>query len=132
MVRITGSVKDENSPSSPTGEFLTSVVRRSSGKSAKRMSGTESNAPTKNDPRASNTPRNERLLSSGNPESEGLDIVFSGCPARPSMQILDCPHWVCNRALLPSRTLQDPLFLVGQASNVSHEFGYIVWLVLRT
>src|ERR1700676_542128 len=86
---MAGSVKDENSLTSPTGEVLTSVVRRSSGKSAKRMSGTESNAPTKNDPRASNTPRNERLLSSGNPDSEDLDIIFSGCPAPSSMRILD-------------------------------------------
>src|ERR1035437_514850 len=63
MVRITGSVRSVNSLSSPTGELLSSVVRRINGNSAKRMSGTESNAPTKNEPSPSNTPRNERLPS---------------------------------------------------------------------
>jgi hypothetical protein len=28
--------------------------------------------------------------------------------------------------------LKDPLFLVSHASDVSYEFGYIVWLKLRT
>src|SRR5579859_7363676 len=94
MVRITGSVKDENSLSSPTDEVFTSVVRRSNGKSAKRISGTESSVPTKNEPRASNTPRKDRLLSTCNPDGEGLGIVFSECPAGSNMRFLDCQSQV--------------------------------------
>jgi len=75
MVRITGSVKDENALRSPSGELLSSVVLRSNGKSAKRMSGTESNAPTRNEPSASSTPRKDRLLSRDDPDGEGLSVV---------------------------------------------------------
>src|ERR1700721_4877584 len=71
MVRITGSVKEENSLGSPPGGLLSWVVRRSNGKSAKRMRGTESRAPTKTEPSPSDIPRNERLLSRDTPS--GLD-----------------------------------------------------------
>src|ERR1700693_2615161 len=60
MVRIAGSVSDENSLTDPIGELLRSVVRRMSGKSANRISGTESNAPTNTEPTPNNAPRNER------------------------------------------------------------------------
>src|ERR1700676_405987 len=79
MVRITGSLKDENSVNAPTGDSLTSVVRRRRGNSAKRINGTESRAPTKNPPTESNAPRKERLLSGDNPEPKE-------CPASSDMQ----------------------------------------------
>src|ERR1700686_916348 len=78
MVRITGPVKDENSVNAPTGDSLTSVVRRRRGNSAKRINGTESRAPTKNPPTESNAPRKERLLAGDDPEPKE---VFSECPA---------------------------------------------------
>src|ERR1700730_2002447 len=81
MVCITGSVRDENSRSSRRDELLSSVVRRSKGKSAKRMSGTESRAPTKTDPTASNAPRKERLLSRDHPDAECFAAVVSESPA---------------------------------------------------
>src|ERR1700676_968866 len=62
MVRMAGSVREENSLATPTGELLRSVVRRIKGKSAKRTSGMDSRAPTKTEPRASSAPRKERLL----------------------------------------------------------------------
>src|ERR1700728_4457985 len=77
MVRMTGSARDENSLSSPTGELLSSVVRRIKGNRAKRMSGAESSTVTHTEPSPSNTPRNERLPSKGDPEEEGLSVV--GC-----------------------------------------------------
>src|ERR1700730_19425635 len=77
MVRIAGSVKEENSLSAPTGELFRSVVRRSSGKRAKRMSGTESSAPTKIEPTPSNAPRKERLFSRDSPGAEGFSVVAS-------------------------------------------------------
>src|ERR1700674_5985791 len=79
MVRITGSVKDENSVNAPTGDSLTSVVRRRRGNSAKRIKGTESRAPTNSPPTESNAPRKERLLSGDNPEPK--EVPFSECPA---------------------------------------------------
>src|SRR5579864_1430825 len=82
MVRITGSLNDENSLTAPTGELFTSVVRRSSGKSAKRMSGTESSPPTKTDPTPNNAPRNERLFSTGEPGVASPSVIASGSPAR--------------------------------------------------
>src|SRR5713226_327870 len=82
MVRITGSVKAENSLSAPSGELLSSVVRRSSGNSAKRMSGTESRAPTQTEPTPSKAPRKERLVSRGDPDAERFRIVFSESPAQ--------------------------------------------------
>src|ERR1700687_5680188 len=53
------------------------------GNSAKRMSGTESRAPTKNPPTESNAPRKERLLSGDNPEPK--EASFSECPAPSTM-----------------------------------------------
>src|SRR6266478_9434219 len=88
MVRITGSVKDENSLSSPTGELLSSVVWRSNGKREKRINGTESRALTSTEPSPSNTPRKERLLSGDN--SDGLvlgSVVFSKSGS--NMQLLN-------------------------------------------
>src|ERR1700719_3043229 len=81
MVRITGSVKGENSLSAPTGELFSSVVRRSRGKRAKRMSGTERTAPTKIEPTPSNAPRKERLFSRDNPGAEGFSVAASESPA---------------------------------------------------
>src|SRR6202171_3755442 len=83
MVRITGSVKDENSVNAPTGDSLTSVVRRRRGNSAKRINGTESRAPTKNPPTESNAPRKERLLSRDDPEPK--EVPLSKCPASSTM-----------------------------------------------
>src|SRR4029077_15441688 len=90
MVRITGSIRDENSRSSPTDELLSSVVRRSRGKSAKRMSGTESRAPTKTEPTPSNAPRKERLFSRDNPDREGLAAVVSESPADAHIEFSSC------------------------------------------
>src|ERR1700693_4964632 len=59
MVRATGSESDEKSVTGPTSERLSSVVRRKSGKSAKRISGTESRAPMQNEPKASRVPKND-------------------------------------------------------------------------
>src|ERR1700737_1408506 len=61
-MRITGSVQDEKSVNAPTDASLSSVGRRRRGNRAKRMSGTDSRAPTQNPPTASNAPRKERLL----------------------------------------------------------------------
>src|ERR1700681_1138402 len=83
MVRITGWVRDENSVNAPTGDSLTSVVRRRSGNSAKRISGTESRAPTKTPPTESNAPRKERLLSGDDPEPK--EVPFAECPAPSTM-----------------------------------------------
>src|ERR1700681_4369487 len=57
---MAGSVNELNSLKGPTGEFLRSVVRRMSGKIAKRIKGTESRAPTNTEPSASSAPRKER------------------------------------------------------------------------
>src|ERR1700730_17982677 len=81
MVRIAGSVRGENSLSAPTGELFNAVVRRSSGKRAKRMSGTESRAPTRIEPTPSNAPRKDRLFSRDNPDAEGFSAVASESPA---------------------------------------------------
>src|ERR1700732_2401300 len=86
MVRISGWVKEENSLSAPTGELLSSVVRRSSGKRAKRMSGTESSAATKVEPTPSNAPRKERLFSRDNGVAEGFSVVASESPAHAHME----------------------------------------------
>src|SRR6266852_1641776 len=82
MVRITGSVKSENSLSAPSGELLSSVVRRSKGKNTKRMSGTESRVPTKTEPTPSKVPRKERLVSRDDPGAVRFRIVFSESPAQ--------------------------------------------------
>src|ERR1700676_1405181 len=60
MVRMAGSLNELNSLTDPTGDFLVSVVWRISGKSAKRIKGTESSAPTNTEPTASRAPRKER------------------------------------------------------------------------
>src|SRR5258708_28990046 len=76
MVRKTGSVREENSLMSPTGESFNSVVRRSNGKRAKRMSGTASRAPTKTEPTPNRTARNERRSARGDaPAATVLDGV---------------------------------------------------------
>src|ERR1700675_2903143 len=110
MVHITGSVKDENSLTAPTDDSLSSVVRRRRGNSAKRISGTESRAPTKTPPTESNAPRKERLLSRDNPEPK--EVSFSECPAPSTM-----PSPSANRPwnlALATRTLPGDLFLFGQ------------------
>src|SRR5258708_12925868 len=81
MVRNTGSVMEEHSLRSPTGELLSSVVRRSNGNSAKRKSGTASSAPTNTDPTPSSTTRNDRRSSSEVPATPGLHGVVSGSAA---------------------------------------------------
>src|SRR5260370_3148497 len=88
MVRITGSLRDEKLVNPPTGDALSSVVRRSRGNKAKRMSGTDSSAPTKIEPSPSNPPRKERLLSRDNPDGEELPVVVSECSASSNMQPL--------------------------------------------
>ena len=60
MLKMAGSLKELNSLSDPTGEFLVSVVGRISGKRAKRINGTESRALTNTEPTASKAPRKER------------------------------------------------------------------------
>src|ERR1700693_319958 len=129
MVRITGSVKDENSVNAPTGDSLSSVVRRRRGNSAKRISGTDSRAPTSRPPTESNAPRKERLLSGDNPESE-VDLLLAECPAPSTMPSPSAAApWH-----LASATVELPgcLFLFGQCPEVSHQFRYIVGLYLRT
>jgi hypothetical protein len=59
---MAGSVNELNSLSGLTREFLRSVVRRMSGKIAKRIKGTESKAPTNTEPSANSAPRKERRL----------------------------------------------------------------------
>src|SRR6202158_340448 len=85
MVRITGSVKDEKSVNAPTDDPLSSVVRRRRGNRAKRISGTESRAPTKNPPTESNAPRKERLLSGDDPEPK-VEVPLAGCPVPSTMR----------------------------------------------
>src|SRR5260370_38525308 len=97
MVRITGSVKAENSLSVPSGELLSSVVLRSRGKSAKRMSGTESRAPTKTEPTPSNAPRKERLFSRDNPGGEGFAAVVSESPAHAHIEFSHCHDLQADR-----------------------------------
>src|ERR1700674_620528 len=116
MVRITGSVKDENSVNALTGDFLSSVVRRRRGNSAKRMSGTESRAPTNSPPTESNAPRKERLLSGDDPELK--EVSFSECPA-PSTMPSPSANTPWNLALATG-TLPDGLFLFWQFPEVSH------------
>src|ERR1700687_4572405 len=130
MVRITGSVKDENSVSAPTGDSLSSVVRRRRGNSAKRMSGTESRAPTKSPPTESNAPRKERLLSGDSAESE-VEMPLAECPACSTMP---SPSASSDHGTLPLATVELPgyLFLFGECPEVSHQFRYIVGLDLRT
>src|SRR3984893_10388521 len=86
MVRITGSVKDENSVNAPTDDSLSSVVRRRRGNSAKRISGTESRAPTKNPPTESNAPRKERLLSGDDPDAK--EVPSAECSPPSTMRYL--------------------------------------------
>src|SRR5580700_11631309 len=88
MVFNAGSVKDENSLSSPIVELLSSVVRRIKGKSANRKSGTDSKAPTKREPRPSNTPRKDRLLSRGNSDEEVSEPTPSLPPANSAITFL--------------------------------------------
>src|SRR5258708_25238395 len=88
MVRITGPRREEKLANRPTGDALSSVVRRSRGNKAKRMSGTDSSAPTKIEPSPSNPPRKERLLSRDNPDGEELPVVVSECSASSNMQPL--------------------------------------------
>src|ERR1700736_6518879 len=88
MVRITGSVKDENSVDAPTGDSLSSVVRRRRGNKAKRMSGTDKRVPTQNEPSPSKTPRKERRLSRDNSSGEELRVVFPECSAPSNMRPL--------------------------------------------
>src|ERR1700682_3418033 len=90
MVRITGSVNAEKSVNAPTGDCLSSVVRRKIGNRAKRMRGTASNVPTNNEPSPSNTPRKDRLVSRDNRDGEGLRVVFSEFSTPSSMHSLSC------------------------------------------
>src|ERR1700723_2272233 len=126
MVRITGSVKDENSLSSPTGDLLSSVVRCSNGKREKRINGTESRALTSTEPSPSSSPRKERLLSGGN--SDGLvlgSVVFS--KSRSNMKLLNYRRrkiWNLRRKAAIS---QDLLLLLRQISDVGHHFLYVLW-----
>src|ERR1700730_555282 len=90
MVRIAGSVRGENSLSAPTGELFNAVVRRSSGKRAKRMSGTERSAPTKIEPTPSNAPRKDRLFSRDNPASKGFSSIASVSPVHAHIEFSRC------------------------------------------
>src|ERR1700693_3242801 len=97
MVFASGSVKDERSVSRPNGEGSSSVVRRKSGKRAKRINGTESNAPTQNEPKASRTPKKERRSSEGRPDVEDfsreIPPEFSALPLMKFSQSLgSCNH----------------------------------------
>src|SRR6202795_5289661 len=83
MVRVSGSVKDENSVNAPTGDSLTSVVRRRRENTAKRIRDTESRAPTNSPPTESNAPRKERLLSGDNAEPK--EVSLAECPASSTM-----------------------------------------------
>src|SRR6202171_3739265 len=100
MVRITGSVQDEKSVNAPTDDSLSSVGRRRRGNRAKRMSGTDSRAPTQNPPTASNAPRKERLLGD-NSESESFAVRFpehsasSTMPSPSASGDHGCPFYFC-------------------------------------
>ena len=84
MVFESGSVKDVKSVSGPNGEGLSSVVRRKIGKSVNRISGTESSAPTQNEPKVSKAPKKERRFPEGGPEEEDfspdMSLEFSALP----------------------------------------------------
>jgi hypothetical protein len=82
MVFESGSVKDVKSVSGPNGEGLSSVVRRRIGKSVNRINGTESNAPTQNEPKASKAPKKERRSPETDPEVEDFspEPEFSALP----------------------------------------------------
>src|SRR5258708_20037116 len=112
MVRITGSVEEANSLSSPTGEPFSSVVRRIRGKRAKRISGNESSAATNTEPTPSRAARNERRLSRF--DADGLRVEDSESAAPSNMLCLGCRESL----------------LGWQASDVRYQFGYIVRLDL--
>src|ERR1700731_2851152 len=122
MMRITGSAKGENSLSVPTGELFSSVVRRSSGKRAKRMSGTESRPPTRTDPTPSIAPRNDRLFSRDSPDATGFSVVASESLAHPHIEFsLDYELQDQRRTSglrLQSRILPSLLLLFRQCPNV--------------
>src|ERR1700719_5254112 len=92
MVRKTGSVKEANSLTSPTGELLSSVVRRNSGKSAKRSRGMERSEPTKTEPIPSSAPRKDRLLSTVDPCVSDLSGVVSESPADAHIELSPDRH----------------------------------------
>src|SRR5216683_943146 len=81
MVRRIGSVKEENSLTSPTGELLSSVVRRSNGNNAKRRRGTARSEPTNADPTPSSTARNDRRSSKDGFSKADLPSVVPDSPA---------------------------------------------------
>src|ERR1700726_2845437 len=84
---MAGSLNDENSLTLPTGELFRSVVRRRSGKSAKRIKGTESSAPTNTEPTPSSAPRKERRFwREGSPVDDLLPTTseFSAYISTPS------------------------------------------------
>src|ERR1700730_14203158 len=87
MVRRAGSVNEVNSLSDPTGEFLRSVVRRMSGKIAKRIKGMESRAPTNTEPSASSAPRKDRRSSTDDCQAERFLVAFPGSSARAHIHI---------------------------------------------
>src|ERR1700680_230475 len=88
MVRITGSRTEENALTTPTGELFSSVVRRRRGKSAKRISGTESSPPTKTEPTPNKAPRKERLFSRDDPAAEGCSVIAAESPMRGHIEFL--------------------------------------------
>src|ERR1700737_382118 len=100
MMRITGSVRDENSLSSPTDELLSSVVRRSKGNNAKRMRGAESSAPTRTEPTPSNAPRKERRFSEDNPDTEAVAALIFESPAPVDIEFSHCHDVQADSRLL--------------------------------
>src|ERR1700674_191672 len=120
MVRITGSVKDEKSVNAPTDDSLSSVGRRKRGNRAKRMSGTDSSAPTQNPPTASNAPRKERLLFGDDCESESFAVRF---PEHSASSTMPSPSASGDHGC-------SFYFLPWQFPEVGYQFLYIVWLDL--
>src|SRR6266566_5376848 len=105
MVRKTGSVREENSLMSPTGESFNSVVRRINGKRAKRMSGTASRAPTKTEPTPNRTARNERRSARGDAPGATVPDGVADSPSHAHIEVSHDENLERHRVLSAARCL---------------------------
>jgi hypothetical protein len=126
MVFWTGSDKDENSLKSPTGDALSSVVRRKRGKRVKRINGTESSAPTQTVPVASRAPRKERRFFDGGPGV--VDLFFQLFQELCTFQLIEssCTQifkksWSDLDRPSPGRDIQTGLLFLGKLPDVGYE-----------
>src|SRR5579862_755345 len=117
MVRSTGALSAEKSLTGPTGDSLSSVVRRNSGNNAKRISGAESRAATKAVPSASRAPRNERRVS----EAEfNVGLCEEALSRPPAPWFIESP--LKNSDCSMSRAKRDlPCLTLWKRPYVSHQ-----------